>query len=105
MLFFRRKPARSWAENQSIYCLYTSVFRFHLKPPLHPSINSATVTRVKFRTYLVKRYKSPIAAYITDLLDLTIPIKVGDYWSKIEDIINIDFERLYWLAFQIYDFG
>jgi hypothetical protein len=87
-----------WEKNDELKDVYRNI-------TLHPSINSATVTRVKFRTYLVKRYKGPIAAYITDLLDLTIPIKVGDYWSKIEDIINIDFERLYWLAFQIYDFG
>ena len=65
-----------------------------------PKFNmSANVKRSIFRSYLVKRYKGPVAAFLVDLIDLTIPIKVDIYWKQMEELLNIHQERLFELAF------
>ena len=69
------------------------------------AINSATVSRGKFRAFLVKRYKGPVSALICDIIDLTIPIKGDEYWSRMENVLNLETEKLKRLAFNIYDFG
>jgi Ca2+-binding EF-hand superfamily protein len=69
------------------------------------SIGPATITRAALRQYLSKRYKGAIAAIITDLFSVDIARKPDHFWTEIETLLNFNQERLYDMAFRIYDVG
>jgi len=64
-----------------------------------------SLSRGPFRGHLTEIYKAPASTVILNIFDMPIAIKANQYFDQLDQLLSHQQEKLFMMAFELYDFG